>query len=373
MDERAPHTELVVTLPPLPEPPTAQSPLGAVRYLIALGAPVFRRIRAERAIRRLLIDDQRKLDLVLRDLGKSIRELSPSLPVVKEEIALISEQEARRSTAEQSKVAAAENLRERAEGLSALSKRIEPELAQLQEAAAAATEELAKLRDAEARAIAERDDIDRRIKEAEARGADADALALRAEKLHEDQGGGDTAVTEARLSAEAARTQAASFVAERDHRQEQVWKITGPLRELEASLAAMQRQISERNAQLAQEAEALLAAQSATDSQIASAEQELKAAKAEISQRLVAVGTLANLHRTTDPRMGPLYAQIDAFRNAITAHESRISKLQAERSGFDRRVVNVALLTLGIVAIVGIFGAFGFVITLARRYTTKGG
>jgi hypothetical protein len=71
------------------------------------------------------------------------------------------------------------------------------------------------------------------------------------------------------------------------------------------------------------------------------------------------VGTLLNLDRVADARLGDLYQRIDNVRAAISARTQEIDRLTQERNAFDRSgvlrggVVIVAAV-IGVIAIIAI-------------------
>src|SRR5262249_61027313 len=58
---------------------------------------------------------------------------------------------------------------------------------------------------------------------------------------------------------------------------------------------------------------------------------EIALAEAEISRRLVTLGTLVNLNRIDDPQFPELYQRIDRLRGAITERTTELDKLTARR------------------------------------------
>jgi len=88
---------------------------------------------------------------------------------------------------------------------------------------------------------------------------------------------------------------------------------------------------------------------------------EIGLAEAEITRRLVTLGTLVNLNRIEDPTFAELYQRIDRLRGAITARTTEIEKLTAERDAYDR-----GMLVRGVSVIGGAFVALIALIAILR-------
>ncbi|HEY2746535.1 MAG TPA: hypothetical protein VGL86_18010, partial [Polyangia bacterium] len=194
-----------LALPPMPEHPKSGSIVDAVKYLLPLAKAIWARKKAQDAIRTLLHGDQRLLDSVLRDLGRTAREQNVSAPAIAEEMRRIAAEEERRAAAEKAVADAEASSKKEDERWHFDEGERTAELARREAELKVTDEDLRK--DAELRRghEAERAKVDVQIKAAERRAVAADAKAAKAEITPPEKGGGPNTAANARAEAAQAR------------------------------------------------------------------------------------------------------------------------------------------------------------------------
>jgi hypothetical protein len=339
-----------IALPPMPEHPKSGSIVDAVKYLLPLAKAIWARKQAQDAIRTLLHGDQRLLDSVLRDLGRTARAENVIAPAITEEIRLIAAEEDRRTAAEKAAADAETAMKKEDERWHFDEGERNSELVRREAELKVTDEDLRK--DAELRRThdAERNKIDAQIKAAEKRAAAADAKAAKAEVTPPEKGGGPNTAANARAEAAEARKQATALIPARDAARAEVEKLDGPINERTKKITDGRATVVQKKREL-QEARALhdkTLAELQTAREQAGAERD--AAERELTQRFVSAGTILNLNRVEHPKLQPLFARIDELKNGVNAREAAIVRLESERRLYDRGAVQKGLLTVGIAA-----------------------
>ncbi len=88
------------------------------------------------------------------------------------------------------------------------------------------------------------------------------------------------------------------------------------------------------------------------DAESARRYRELQQAEGEIARRLVTLGTIVNLNRVDKADFLPLFDRCDQLRALISARETEIDRLSAERDAYDRPSVFKGIAVLGVALLV---------------------
>lgn len=139
-----------------------------------------------------------------------------------------------------------------------------------------------------------------------------------------------------RRSAEQMRKEAAALEPERQDVDRRLAGLERPIGEATARLDAAKAELDAAKRSLADAREGHTHRLAELDAEQKRKAREIGQAEAEISRRLVTLGTLVNLNRIDGPAFVELYARIDRLRTAITARTTEIEKLTAEREAYDR-------------------------------------
>lgn len=342
-----------------PHPPATIWP--SVLYLAPLLRAIWERHKAQRALRGLLHDDQRRVDQALRDLGEAAWKMEPRPPELRPDLDRADADEGKRVVAEQELArlelaVAAERRRwtddelHRNSELGKHQNEVQKLVEQMAEQRRAQKGEEQALRALElARAGAER-----AMQKHLARATKADATPAA-------KGGGAAAAATAREQAEQARAEIDGYAPQVDAQHEKVRAYDAPLAELEKHLADERQQVAAQQADLetarGANAQTLAALELEHDQQDATR----LAAERGVRLRLVATGTLLSLHRMGDTQSGgvfsPLYRTLDELRTVASQRESRIAQLEEDRRSYDHAAVQRGLIVVG--------GALGLLAILA--------
>jgi hypothetical protein len=324
------------------------------------------RKKAQDAIRTLLHGDQRLLDSVLRDLGRTAREEHVVAPAIADEIRLISAEEDRRSAAEKAMSESDAAVKKEDERWHFDESERNSEIARREAELKVTDEDLRKSAEQRRTHEAERAKIDAQIKAQEKRASAADAKAAKADVTPPEKGGGPNTAANARAEAAEARKQATALIPTRDAAQAEVDKLEGPIAELT-------RKITDGRATVVQKKRELQEAKAAHDKTLADlaaartqAAAERDAAERELTQRFVTAGTILNLNRVDHPKLQPLFGRIDELKSGVNAREAAIVRLESERRLYDRSAVQKGLLAVGIAAGVAIILLIVLIVLIKR-------
>jgi hypothetical protein len=355
-----------LALPPMPESPRSGSIVDAVKYLLPLAKAMWARKKAQDAIRTLLHGDQRLLDSVLRDLGRTAREEHVVAPAIADEIRLIAAEEDRRNAAEKAMADSDAAVKKEDERWHFDEGERNSEIARREAEIKVTDEDLRKSAELRRTHEAERAKIDAQIKAAEKRASAADAKAAKADVTPPEKGGGPNTAANARTEAAEARKQATALIPARDAAKAEVDKLDGPIAELT-------RKITDGRATVVQKRRELQEAKAAHDKALADlaaartqAAAERDAAERELTQRFVTAGTILNLNRVEHPRLAPLFGRIDELKTGVNAREAAIVRLESERRVYDRSAVQKGLLAVGIAAGVAIILLIVLIVLIKR-------
>jgi site-specific DNA-cytosine methylase len=164
-----------------------------------------------------------------------------------------------------------------------------------------------------------------------------------------------------RRSAEQFRKEAGLLDPERQDMDRKLGALERPINEATARLDAAKAELDAAKRSLADAREGHNHRLAELDAEQKRKSREIGLAEAEISRRLVTLGTLVNLNRIEDAQFHELYQRIDRLRGAITARTTEIEKLTAEREAYDRGTMVRGYATIG-----GAFVAFIALIVILR-------
>jgi hypothetical protein len=341
-----------LALPPMPPSPVVtpawKSIFESVKYLVPLARAIWARRQAQQTIRDLLVDDQRLLDGVLRDLGRAAREEELAVPAIDDEMRRVKEQEGRRAQALKQLESAEAGKKKEEERWHIDQAERQADIARREGEVKNTDDELRRKADERRVQEAVRGKLDAEIRALERRAAAFDTKAERVQALPADKGGGPQATAEAQKGAAQARSEASALRTQRESAQEAAQVLEVPITALAKRLtdarAALQQKRKDLTQAMAQHHKSLGDLELAR--QHAAAEQD--AAERELTQRFVTAGTILNLNRVDHPRLQPLFARSDELKTAVNAREATIVRLEAERASFDRLAVQRGLITVGI-------------------------
>jgi hypothetical protein len=345
-----PPTPAIPTLavPPMPPAPSDPTVLSSVKYLWPLARAVWARKKAQKTIRELLHGDQRLLDQVLRELGRTARQENPDLPGLADEMRRVRAEEERRAKADADILEAQRKTDEERDRWAEDEATRKADLAR-REAELRALEDELKDKGAERRRHQDdRNRFDAQIRALEKKAAQADARAAKAETTPPEKGGGPNTAANCRMEAEAARKEATSLITPRDDARARAEALDGPISELTQKILDAKAALAEKRRELAEAQAEHKKVLAELEAERKRAEAEREGAEREMSQRFVAAGTLLNLDRVDHPAFAPLYARIDELKSGVAAREAAIVRLETERRTFDRAAVQKGLITLGV-------------------------
>jgi len=164
-----------------------------------------------------------------------------------------------------------------------------------------------------------------------------------------------------RRAGESHRREAAALEPQRQDCDRQLAAIERPIVEATARQDAAKAELDAAKRSLSDAREGHTHRLAELDAEHKRKAREIGLAEAEITRRLVTLGTLVNLNRIEDPTFAELYQRIDRLRGAITARTTEIEKLTAERDAYDR-----GMLVRGVSVIGGAFVALIALIAILR-------
>jgi chromosome segregation ATPase len=357
---------ILAALPPMPPAPAERGlgPLG--RYLVRLAVAIRARRRAQAELQKLLVGDHRLLDQSLGELGEVAREVDAADPTLHPQFELIERAEARAMELAKEIRAAELEQREVDARTQADAQMTRARLERI------VKERLAlEAREAEqARAASDAHVEQQRLEAAVSAAAQhAEQAEQRALKGHAAASGGagssETFATERAVAAEARAAEAAA--------RQQVEECARLLDLLEAPLRTTRAAIELNRGEERRLAEGLLEAERTRahtveelQRTIDRASEARSQAEREVSQHLVAAGTVLNLRRTDHPRYQPLYERIDELKRGATGREESITKLAEEAQSYDRAAVQRGLLLAGGLIALVVLGTLAWFLWGAR-------
>jgi hypothetical protein len=355
-----------LAVPPMPPPPTDATVIASVKYLWPLARAVWARKRAQKTIRELLHGDQRLLDQVLRELGRTARKENPDLPGLANEMRRVRAEEERRAKADADILEAQRKTDEERERWAEDEATRKADLTRREAELRALEDELKDKGVERRRHQDERNRYDAQIRAFEKKAAQADARALKAETTPPEKGGGPNTAANARMEADAARKEAAALVTPRDDANARAEALDAPISELTQKILEAKSALAEKRRELSEAQAAHKKTLADLDAERKRAEAEREGAEREMSQRFVAAGTLLNLDRVEHPAFAPLYARIDDLKSGVAAREAAIVRLETERRTFDRAAAQKGIITLGIAGGSLVLALIVLIVVLAR-------
>jgi DNA repair exonuclease SbcCD ATPase subunit len=201
------------------------------------------------------------------------------------------------------------------------------------------------------------------------RRKDVESKQRALEKSAADRESGPDASAASRESAAALRREARKLDDERADIDGRLAGLEKPIADASARHQQAKQELDAGKKDLANAKEGHRHKQTELDAETARRYKELQSAEAEIARRLVTLGTIVNLNRPPrspgpgDDRadFGPLFERADELRALISARETEIERLEAERDAFDR-----ASLVRGVAVLVGTMFALLLVFFVVR-------
>lgn len=329
----------VVALPQIPAAPETRSILAAVIYLWPVSQGIWSRRREGARIRKNLVTVQQSLDGLLLQLGKVAFEENAASPPLLDEMTLLKQAEERRDRAIKQTTHLMEVRSAEEQRRAALEADQRQTIAALTRQAEGLDNELRQLADQRRQQLAEIARIDAELRRLQRAAEQADGRARKAQEAQ--------AASQARAQADSARGQAEALLPQREGAAQQARTLDEPIQALTQQLGGVRSELGLRQKELLRQQEEKARLLQALDADIRLSQAERAAAEDEMQQRLMTVGTLVNLYRSTGARYQPLYQQVDEIRAQLAAYEATLARLQTESMSYDRQAVQKGLLVLG--------------------------
>ncbi|CAN5144186.1 hypothetical protein BH11MYX1_BH11MYX1_28280 [soil metagenome] len=314
----------VIAIPLVPEPGLVK----AAKYAYVFARARWQRRGAIRLLGQEIKQDTEALDQVLGALGLAARNARVEGRVFSAENSAISDAQERINQLE---TESAEVEGRKAEELSKFIDIERERNAKLTEAERMVGEAQSELSNLEAQRRSLRDkrkELERRLK-----------AYLKAAEDHDRQAGtsplGDQR-QELRRVAEGHRKEAVALEPDKQELNRRLGGIERPINEVAARLDAGKAELDAAKRSLNDAREGHTHRLAELESEQKRKTREIGLAQAEISRRLVTLGTLVNLNRIEDPQFAELYSRIDRLRSAITSRTTEQERLTAEREAYDR-------------------------------------
>ena len=336
--------------PPLPLPvvdPMPEAPdggiLAAVRYTLGFLRGLLQRRAAVRSLHEQIKVDTGSLDGVLGELGRAARALELDNRALHGENQAIDAAEKRREQAVAESEEIARRIGEENQRFGEIERERENKITEAEAALEKAEEELSAL-EAQRRALRDkRKQVERQqrayVKAAEEREEEAGKLPM-----------GD-ARAQVRRAAEDMRREAAALDPDRQDIERRLGALEKPVSQAAARVEGLRGELDEARRALNDAREGHRQRRAELEAEQAHKAREVSQAEAEVTRRLVTLGTLLNLNRIERPEFDELYGRIDMLRQAIGARTAQIDRLNSEREGVDRAALARGALVLGLVLV----------------------
>jgi hypothetical protein len=333
------------SLPQMPAVPDG-GPFDWARYAVLLEIARFKRRRAIKLLGGDVVKDTASLDGVLGELGRAARAAHVDGRVYADENQALDEAERRRAFAEQACADLTAKKAEENAKFEAIQHDLAARLSEREETLKLASAELDRL-DGQRRALREKKrDLERKQKAIYKSAEEREEQASRSQM-------GDSRQA-LRQAASELRREAGKLEGEKQELDGRLGGIEKPLSDAQARTenAKGEAGAARRDLENAREGHRHRVAE--IEAEQARRSRELTQAESEIARRLVTLGTILNLNRVNLPAMAPLYEKADELRGAISARETEIDRLEAEREQFDHpsRLRGFAVLGVALVALV---------------------
>jgi hypothetical protein len=334
----------VVPVPEIPEPGL----VPAARYLVRFARARFQRGTAIKKLGEEIKQDTAALDHVLGALGRLARSIQLEGRVFAAENNAITAAEQRMAQLDRERAELDGRKAEEGSKFADVEKDRNSKLSEAERTVEEAQRELQAL-EAQRRSLRDRrKELERKQK----------AFLKAAEERDEQAGTTEAAEqrNELRRSAESHRREAADLEPDRQELERKLGQIEKPIGEASAKLDAGKAELDAAKRSLNDAREGYGHRLAELDAEQKRKGRDIALAEAEVTRRLVTLGTLVNLNRIEDQRFAELYERIDRLRSAITARTTEIEKLAAEREAYDRGSITRGAAAIGgaIVALIAL-------------------
>jgi predicted nucleic acid-binding Zn-ribbon protein len=325
----APTATAASAMAQLDEMPT-EAPAGffsGLPYLFKVMGARRKRAAVIRTFKREITTEERKLDEILRDLGKRVRELQLQHGPIEAEMAALLQLEGQRGVAEQGKSELGDRLKQDEERFAAAESecqgRIQAAQGEVDKLQAALNERTAEQRGVKTQ-LAEHD---KQLKQLTGQRDSRTAQATKAKDDAQREG--------LEQSAAELAVQIGDLERQRETIAAQVAALDAPVAELTATLTTWRGNLQAAQKDLATAKQALATSKREIGTEERKAGVELTRLEKEIAQKFLDVGRVLDGSRVANPAFEELYGRIDETRGAIQTRQAQISQLEAERDSYD--------------------------------------
>jgi chromosome segregation ATPase len=313
------------------EPMPVEAPpgfFGGLPYVFKVWGARRRRASVIRAFKREIAVEERKLDEILRDLGKRVRELNLSYGPLDAELQALHSLEQQRGEAESGKVELQARLKAEEEQFAKsdadCQARIQSAQEQVNTVQAALNEKMAEQRQVRAE-LAQHD------KQLKTLTAQRDARRGQAAKAKDDQREGlEQAAAELAV-------QIGDVERERETVAAQAASLEAPIAELSANLTTWRTNLQTAQKELATAKQTLAAAKREVGGEERKKGLEIAQVEKQVAQKFLDIGRILESSRLENPAFEELYGRVDETRTAIGTRQQQISQLEGERDAYDRQ------------------------------------
>ncbi len=301
------------------------------------GLPYFFNVFLSKLIRSVVISkfrgeskiEQRKLDEILRDLGKQAKEIGLSHAPIDSEMGNLHALEEQRAGMEAGNAELSGQLQAAEATCGAATKDCEARIAAAQEQIKTTQAELNQ-KNTELKAAA---------------GTLKPAAAAKSQDQAKQQALEQEAVDVSGKIAELEQQKATT--------QAEVAAVEGPVTELTATLADNRTRLQEAQKELAAARQELTKSKQSLGVEERQKGQELQRLDRELAQKFLDIGRLLETNRAVNPAFEELYGRIDEAQAGIRTREESITQLQTDREAYDHKAFrNGMIIFLGIAGFV---------------------
>jgi len=301
---------------------------GGLPYLFKVWGARRRRASVIRAFQREITVEERKLDEILRDLGKRTRELNLSYGPLDPELQALHSLEEQRGVAESGKSELQGRLKAEEEQFAKSGEdcqaRIQAAQEQVNTLQATLNEKMTEQRRVKAE-LAQHD------KELKTLTGQRDAKRGQAPKAKDEQ--------RENLEREAAElaVQIGDVERERETIAAQAAALEAPIAELTANLTTWRTNLQTAQKELAAAKQALATAKREIGGEERKKGLEIAQVEKQVAQKFLDIGRVLESTRLDKPEFQELYGRVDETRTAMRTRQQQISQLEGERDAYDRQ------------------------------------
>lgn len=322
---------------------------GCLPYWFAVLGARLKRSGVISAFRRESADEQRRLEEILRDLGRQARKVELQHPPVDPVMSQLRQLESQRAGVESANAGITGQLKEAEATFERVSTdcngRIQAAQQELASTQAALNEKNNGLRGVKAQ-IAQ---VDRELGRL--------ASALRAKTAQGAKAPDAAKQQSLEQEAEALTSQIEQLEGQRATLEAQAGQVEAPVAELTAQLADIRGRLQTAQQELAAARQQLAGTKRSLGAEGAKAGQELTRLDREMAQQFLEIGRLLETQRIAHPDFEELFGRIDEAKQTLGGHEQQIAALESERESYDRNAAKKGLILL--------LSAVGLVLVLA--------